>query len=601
MRSRFPVLLLLALLLTSPLLSQQWYQGRSSSFRVVNDLGDRDTRDSLLRLEQTRAAFGQIFHRQKISVPSTFVVITVRNEAAVHQFVPAIPLGTISAQAQLASGPERDFILMQPSQWESTTAQVARVLLNYNYPPTPAWFNSGFASYLSSIRFTANEMQLGARPTSPKPQPEWIPIKAVLGAPVESTNEQWRYEAWLLTHWIIANSRLSDAGKYFDLSMNRGAPTEEALQRGLGTSLAELDRELRGYAAQAGQKAASYPVPLQADPVSYAVKKIPALEAQITMANMAVDLNAESSAAAMTQLTSIMQNSTDNAAVQRALGYGYIRKGDIGNATEHLRSAIKLDDSDAAMHYWLAVATNGGDPNSIRVDSAEVRLRTMLDTAIRMEPDFAPAHELRGLALLSVDKHEPALRELGRAAALRPRNQRFLLNLAKGKNAAGDFDSARTLLTMLRNSPDEKIAAEAKEAMGEIGRQQKQQARWAEMGISSSTYQDPTDPRWKRKEPEKTNEEIPAKHEEQPDMRKTEYLKGTLLSVDCSSDPGATLSVSSSGKTWSLRVADRRSVLLIGPDNFSCAWRNQKVSVNYKASGAVAGDVISLEFDQAQR
>ena len=36
-------------------------------------------------------------------------------------------------------------------------------------------------------------------------------------------------------------------------------------------------------------------------------------------------------------------------------------------------------------------------------------------------------------------------------------------------------------------------------------------------------------------------------------------------------------------------------MVLIGADDFSCDWRDRRVSVNYKAAGPNNGDLVSLE------
>ena len=93
-------------------------------------------------------------------------------------------------------------------------------------------------------------------------------------------------------------------------------------------------------------------------------------------------------------------------------------------------------------------------------------------------------------------------------------------------------------------------------------------------------------------QPETTAEAKP----DQPDTRKIEYLKGILTSVQCT-DKRATLKVSSAKKTWTFNLADRTKAVLIGADNFECAWKDVPVSVNFKSSGAQQGDIVSLEVD----
>jgi hypothetical protein len=73
------------------------------------------------------------------------------------------------------------------------------------------------------------------------------------------------------------------------------------------------------------------------------------------------------------------------------------------------------------------------------------------------------------------------------------------------------------------------------------------------------------------------------------------FLKGTIVSVDCSLPPAATLTVVSGGKNWKMQVRNRKQVLLIGADSFSCSWSKQKVALNYRETGDATGNVISIE------
>jgi hypothetical protein len=43
-------------------------------------------------------------------------------------------------------------------------------------------------------------------------------------------------------------------------------------------------------------------------------------------------------------------------------------------------------------------------------------------------------------------------------------------------------------------------------------------------------------------------------------------------------------------------VTDRRHVVLIGADEFSCSWNKQKVAVNYRETAEGEATVISLEI-----
>jgi hypothetical protein len=80
-----------------------------------------------------------------------------------------------------------------------------------------------------------------------------------------------------------------------------------------------------------------------------------------------------------------------------------------------------------------------------------------------------------------------------------------------------------------------------------------------------------------------------------PDSRPVKYVSGKLVAVDCSHEPRAVLSVRDGAKFYKLNVASLKKLLLIGADEFSCLWKERKVSVNYKESAPLQGDVVSVE------
>jgi hypothetical protein len=92
----------------------------------------------------------------------------------------------------------------------------------------------------------------------------------------------------------------------------------------------------------------------------------------------------------------------------------------------------------------------------------------------------------------------------------------------------------------------------------------------------------------------KTSPDLPAKA--QINSSPAKFIRGTLTNVDCSTPPLATLTVVSGARTWKMKVADSNHLILIGADQFSCAWAKQKVAVNYRETSEGEGNVISLEI-----
>ena len=80
------------------------------------------------------------------------------------------------------------------------------------------------------------------------------------------------------------------------------------------------------------------------------------------------------------------------------------------------------------------------------------------------------------------------------------------------------------------------------------------------------------------------------------DRRKTQFVRGKLVSVDCSQDPVAIVTLRTSAGTMKLRTSNYKTLLTMGADEFSCQWTNRPVVVNYKAGGKADGDLVSLEL-----
>jgi hypothetical protein len=82
-----------------------------------------------------------------------------------------------------------------------------------------------------------------------------------------------------------------------------------------------------------------------------------------------------------------------------------------------------------------------------------------------------------------------------------------------------------------------------------------------------------------------------------PDKRPVLFMKGRLVSVDCSPAPSAVLTIVGDGKTWKMLAPEAKNLVVMGnADKLSCSWSNQKVAVNYRKTGEREGRLVSLEL-----
>jgi hypothetical protein len=180
--------------------------------------------------------------------------------------------------------------------------------------------------------------------------------------------------------------------------------------------------------------------------------------------------------------------------------------------------------------------------------------------------------------------------------SLSPRDEQYVFHLAQIYVSSKKWEAAGSLLDRLKSSSNPQIAAQARELLSQAGTQRK-------YGVAGSSAANQAKFE-AQKTPFDVLEEEAAKREaaenapqsgSPDDRRTTKFVRGRLVSVDCSKAPIAILLVHSEQGTLKLRTADYKSLLLIGADDFSCEWRDRPITANYKSSGG-GGDLVSLEM-----
>lgn len=596
MRARGWLLVPLLLTLTSLTVAQQWFAVESQHLISYSEGNDKGAREAAQRGEQLIAVFREIFHRKVTTFATPLRVMVIHAAPSAD--------GHAAATSTLARTPIANYVTVdfsQPESWTQAAHTIAALTLEDNYPRAQPWFDLGIASYLAGVRFSAEQIELGAPPLDLPvlPPGEWIPIGKLLEIddPAKLSSEQRRMleaESFVLVRWLIENSRMAQAGAYLNAVQWRGATSERAMAEAFSMSPADLDREVHESLAKLTTRKMQAP---RVESMLFHSSKMPAADMHALQANLS--LFGPEGEHTLKELTAFMHENQQNAMVHRSLAWAFLLRHDLDNAVENIRRALELDDSDPAMHYLYARWVNQGDDNAIHLEAPVVRMGTELKEALRRDPNYAAALELLGLAQLSDHQEKAALENLQRASAVRPRSSRYSLNLARAYEATGNLDAARNLLLYVRASPDREVASEAAGSLEQIGKQKKQVRDWRSGGLQPqpnakhSKYDNLQDA-IAEEEAEETKAKSP---EAAPDTRKVENMKGRIVGVECSSTSEATLKVESAGHRWRLHVADRNNAVLIGVEHFDCGWSGLAVSINYKRAGNFQGELISLEAD----
>jgi Flp pilus assembly protein TadD len=583
----------------------EWIEVRSQNFSVVTDAGEKRGRDVGLHFEQMRAVFGALMtHGVKVNLPVPLQIVAFRNTKEMRQFVP-LWKGKPTQVAGLFQGAEdRCFIMLDMSvenPWQVVFHEYAHQLMNGNLQArVDPWFEEGFAEYFSSITVDSKQASVGKIPeetyetlahTGMMKIADLFRVQQNSGVYNESGDHRTVFyaESSLVVHYIYDNRLLANVATYFDLAKNQKAGVEAAISKAFGVSAAQFDKDLRVYLNGRRYKYYSIPTPAGIASTGYNLKPVTALDAQVVMADMHQH-SPDYPDKAMTEFEEVLKQQPDNAAALRGVGYGYLIKQDYEHAGEYFKKAAEHDSNDPRVLYYSAMLaqreTGSGEGKGNH--GAEL-MQKWLEKAVALDPQFADAYSLLGFAYIRLGKQNEAIEATMKAINLNPRNDGYVFNLAGMCLAARKFDDAIKLLESLRDSSNPEIAARAEQALVRA-REAKLETAPRAVGRAAPVSGDAM-------LPSSASGAVAAAGALAPvTPGAAKFLKGKLVTVDCSTPPSAVVTVVSGSKTWKFHSGNGSQIIVIGADSFSCEWTNQNVAVNYRVTGDGTGDIISLEI-----
>jgi Flp pilus assembly protein TadD len=604
-----PRRLLLTILCAAALLSharaaEQWIEVRSPHFSVVTDAGERRGREVALRFEQMRAVFGTLILRSKVSLPVPLQIVAFKNSGGLRPYVPLWKGRPVELAGFYQPGEDRSFIAVDLSANEGFRIvfhEYAHLLLDGNYPRTQPWFDEGFAEYYSTIEIRNKEVEIGRPPSSAPLLVEGsLPPVATLFAVTHDSkiyNESgdrrtlFYAQSWLVVHYLFDTAKLKETAAYFDLVLNQHLPVAEAIPRAFGMDPKQFDRQLIDYAHSNRLVSHSFEAPAGIDDAGYAVTKLDPADAQAVLADLHLH-SPDHAPQAMREFEQVLQLVPNHAAAHRGLGYAYLRQRQFEPAAEHLRRAAEVDPTDARVHYDLALLMQ----LTGRVDDPWT-MKKEAEKAIALAPEFADAYNLLAAANAAEGDLPAALQAMRNAIRLSPRSDLYLLNLAQYSLRAQKWDDAEAIFERVKTSPDPGLAALAAQNLERIPGMRANPPPLVARRERPTDWSQYDDPQWRRSTPPPPAPAAPEAPPAAPDKRPVKFLKGTLLEVECAQPAVALLTVLSGKKTWKLRVADTRALVLVGARTFSCDWRGRQVAINYREGGQADGDLVSLELD----
>ena len=476
------------------------------------------------------------------------------------------------------------------------------------------------------------------------PLPDLFTMKHDSSTRNQGTHHTLYYaESWIVMHYLLHEKKLPETGTYFNLVLNQHIPVEEAIQQAFGMSSAQMEQAVKDYfhsqtslltalaaARQTSSNAATvadpsqlyrFPTPVGPDDSAITVKPLPEADERALYAEVAIrvperrDFGLQQLQALATEPTAsdkkfatkkeehrpgedpdlLPTNAVGSPLAHRILAWDYIQHDDFDHAAKEIGDALALNQRDMWLRYYMSVL-------KYRISVAKHTdiqglPNMMLDLRAVLEwyPEMADAYDLLAVARNEGGSTPAAMQAEHAAINLSPRNELYSYHLAQIYISSKKWEAAQVLLDRLSASSNPKIASLAHQLVERSSAERK-------YGIPLGAGSTPQSKLSPQKSPFDVLEEDAAKRAEAAkaasgpeDRRTAKFVKGRLISVDCSQPPAAILTVSTEGAPLKLRAADYKSLVLIGADEFSCDWRDRQVTVNYKPGGSSNGDVVSLE------
>ena len=210
-----------------------------------------------------------------------------------------------------------------------------------------------------------------------------------------------------------------------------------------------------------------------------------------------------------------------------------------------------------------------------------------------------------GIARVEGGGINSALEAQRQAIALSPRNIEYQFNLGQIYVAAKKWDLAREVFMRLKTGADRLAAAAAKQQLDDLDTLQKYGVRPKRAGESEAPVGAASTPGAAKTSPATTASTPQSQEDDEAPPKPApvkpgttgpvQFLKGKIVSSDCSRAPEATVMILSGMITYKMHASDFKTLVVIGEDQFSCEWKNRPVSVNYRGFGKHEGELVSIE------
>lgn len=470
--------LLLSSALTPPSFAEKhWIEVRTAHFSVVSDVGEKRASEIAHRCEQVRAVFSILMDRPATNDPAPLAIFALDGNKEVAELGGSADRKSRHAGLFLARADE-NFILIDASgnPWPAIFHEYTHELLNANTSSNvQAWFDEGFAEYLSTFASNQGRAEIGKVPLGKlqflRSNGKLLRLADLirvsrnsdiynLGGPMQQV---FYAQSWLLVHYLFDYQLIGRAQPFFDF-MAGGMSLEEASRKAFSVSSAKLEDDLLAYAK--AERFRSFSLAVNGD--DFSESETATILSDATAAALKAELrwhekvvhSDDQIAQYAAEFKSVLSHEPANTIALRGIGLALLERKDYDGASIYLHQAINSNPQDAGSHRALSILL-GALEAAGRANSGSNSSYSEAEICAHLSPGFADSYRLMGFSLMRQGEFDQAEIMMTKAVTLSPRNEVYKLNLADIELKKQEYAPALALLQELKNSDNPEIARQA--------------------------------------------------------------------------------------------------------------------------------------------
>ncbi len=455
--------------------TQAWSRLRSPNFIVVTNASEKQARRVAYQFELIRAVLREFFGLRGAATDPPVIIIAAKDLAS---FKPFLPEGYESkGSAQLAGlyvgGPEKNYVALRLDvsldreaiePFEPVYHEYVHYLTRRSIAQLPLWLTEGLAEFYGNIRLDGKYVLVGAPSNSNLMvlrQSQLLPLGTLFAvnasSPYYHENNKvsiFYAESWALTHYLMVQDWRGKTNRLtqFVALLGQNVTPEEAAKRTIGDPRV-LEKALVQYIGGHSFLTDRILAPTEVNEDAFTPEPLSEAESLAVRADFLVHSGHYPEARAM--LEEALKADPKLAAAYESMGQLYAQQNLNEKAGKWYSQAVALNSQSYLANFYYATNLFKGRMDDELAAKAEASLRT----AIRINPQFAPAYDALAYLLASRDRElEEARMYALQAIDLEPGNIRYRLRMVHVLMRMDHTDDAlrvATLATSMARTPEE--------------------------------------------------------------------------------------------------------------------------------------------------